>query len=1368
MTLLRRLIAAIGVAFIVVLGTGTMAAASESGGDVMASGQPNLDPESAYEEADGASGNACGVGGGDSDINEAQDLLPVNRWSSIVSHFPRNPDSGITNLDVLVGETSTQMFGGLVFGLSSAMWSMNTSITSMAINFCPIDVIGGQIDNFVGTLGTVILTGGAPLIAAVGAIVIISVLWQMRRGTLAPLKQIAVKGAAIGALAVMTMGAANSWTDGNQHQDAQWDPPWYSPGGLIVEMNNAASGISSGSIEWIMGAMFEETGALVPQDERHGSAHCHWMIESGHNEYQEVVGSGAGLVSGLSQTWVGTTYDAWTRALFGDEYSVSNSDPARDLPHYYIPCRIAEWHADIPNSASDLNDSGSDATPRVAKNHYLNNAFILAGAMPEGQYLSDGTFSPQNTGSAPAITINNNNDLYWSLVAGMCFDPSFDGDGGMEAATTAELNHEFSRVWHGNSSGPSGGLRSMLDRHNEDGNDAATAVCGDFWTHTGPSDENAINDGDGFQVHGSRSNIVDGFGSNSYNDDWGFADSQTDGYPSAAGQVAMVNFMTSANVGGVTFEGIGSMIASISVLILMIPILIVLSLVRLLMVMMMIGLFLSLLMALSPKQNFEAFTKTLKMTIGIILLSIFIQVIFAVIMGIMLMLNDMGAEVLGTGGITYAFWTAVTPWLAALGVHLTFKFLKLPSPLKLGSAMEWGNAMAKQGADSMGAKAGSVTGGGGAGEKSQDMADKLRKRKSGTDGSDSRGSGSDRQAGQEQTEGRKGSQRGVLAKMGAGAAAMGGKAKSRASKEIGGTEATAAAREDVKGIRGKIADMKKDKKAAQRKELDHAKDTAWAKKKELSKQAKGHKKTINALSGKESLNEDEQVALQRAQAGLADVNDAKKATAAGVKAMKKGQKDELNNITDQGKTETSDAKSSARGARTAAIKENWAARKAALAGAAATAGSWANDRRKRLGLQTGLEGKQQRRDSLRAMGQGLKSGANAVGSGMSSGARALPGAALRAAAGANKSEDLTTKQLAGRAARNAAVVGGIGGTAMLGGAPIAAMGGAALLGGGALGARRAWNTMTSKNEGSVRSRVGDSAASVRDSLSGAGRDPAVSPESGSDSGGAGTPPPDGNPGDDQTPPEGPASGPSGGGGSTPVPPTPVGGSGVNPTEPSDGSSGGPNTDSSASTRDSSHRAEGIDPRAGAWQPEDDQAPPANDEAPASADEPERQDNEPPSEAADVPQTSTGQDQAESVPEQQPDAVDVAAERMQRSRDTFGGVAASALSGAAAASRATERLGGAVEDFSPVDDQATVDSQREEKSTREALGDKEKIPGYNAPADDPSSREFSLEEKGGPPPMPPESEPGQFNDGSDVHRSGEDFAERMRRLKGRDR
>lgn len=1465
MALIRRLIAAIGVAFIVVLGTGMAADAAEFGdGELMANSQPELP----YSDAGGSrSANQCGVGGGTSDINEAQNLLPVNRWSNIVSYFPRNPDSGITNLDVLIGETSTQMFGGLVFGFSSAMWSLNTSITSMAVNFCPVDHIGGQIDNFVGTLGSVILTGGAPLIAGVVTIVIISMLWQARRGTLAPLKQLVVKGMAIGALAVMTMGANDAW---NENSDT-WDPPFYSPGGMIVEMNNAAQAISSGSIDSIMDAMATESGSLVPPDERQGSAHCHWMIDSGHQEYSNVVGSGAGLISGLSQTWVGTTYNAWTRALFGDEYSVSNTNPTRDLPHYYIPCRLAEWHADIPNSASDLNDSGSNATPRVAKNHYLNNAFILAGAMPEGQYLSDGTFSPQNTGSAPAIQISTSEDMYWSLVAGLCHNPSFDGDGGLsESVGPDDVNREVDRVWH-----DSGDLRTLAERLN----DASYAeICAGFWTHTDGWESNPMNDPAGwvnskvFEIHGSRSNIVDNFGGGDAN-------------PSAAGQVALVNYMTSNNAGGVTFEGIGSLLASLSVLVVMVPVLIILSLVRLMMVMMMIGLFISLLAALLPKQNFEAFMKTLKMTIGILLLSIFIQVIFAVIMGIMLMLNNIGAEVLGTGGIIYAFWTAVTPWLAVLGVHLTFKFLKLPSPLKLGSAMEWGNAMAKQGADSMGSKAGQATGGaGGAGEKSQGMADKLRKRKDqGNDGSDSRGSGSDRQAGQEQTQSRKGSQRGVLAKVGAGtkaaASRVGSKTASMASKEAGNTAASAAATE----------------KASKAKQLN---------------------KSLQAKTKERQLAELDKMRDQKA-AGQATRED--------IKALKAGHKQERQDISSRTEALASKNKQKAKSARADARKQLWASRKQALKDTAVNTGSWADAKRKSLGLQGGQEGRQQRRESLRSMKRGLKSGVGAVGTGVKKGTRAMPGAALRAAAGANKSENLTTKQLAGRAARNAAVVGGVGAIAMTGGAPLAAMGGAAVLGASGLGARRAWNTMTSKNDGSLRSRVGSVGESVRDSLNVAGRDPEVT--DGDDQGGAasdappssgGDVPPnaggDGQPG--PTPGEGSPT-PDGAGSSeqTPAPqwsnlssseqeyasarkgswqqanrayeqaiadgassedaqdaameamddyqkehsnseldsdagdhameyvhaefaqehgrsledayageswehngasysvsdsgvitatregedsevvsilghgqPRPESG-GVNtgegqPALPQQG--GGPasaslNTSETAPNPFGRTEGQGSDrgdenpasneprqvgtenTRSGAWSP-DVQTP--EDPAPETSNPSAHSDSTP---GADASPADVDGDQPQQPPaESGPDAVDAASDRLNKLRSSAGGITGGAVAGLSAAKRATQGLGDAVENFSPVDDQATIDRQREDKAFREAFsGGDERIPGYNAPAEDPDSRERSLEDKGGYPPRPPEVEPTVVTEDDfapDAHHSGEDLAARMRRVR----
>jgi hypothetical protein len=109
-------------------------------------------------------------------------------------------------------------------------------------------------------------------------------------------------------------------------------------------------------------------------------------------------------------------------------------------------------------------------------------------------------------------------------------------------------------------------------------------------------------------------------------------------------------------------------------------------------IVMMVATVFVLLMSLWPGKDTSTVTKFFAKYVGMSLFVFGIQLIFALITLFTSVLIKAGNDMFGAGSMMAMIWTGVAPVIAVLAIHQIFKLLKIPSPVSLSGAKQWGAA----------------------------------------------------------------------------------------------------------------------------------------------------------------------------------------------------------------------------------------------------------------------------------------------------------------------------------------------------------------------------------------------------------------------------------------------------------------------------------------------------------------------------------------------------------------------------------------------------------------------------------------------------------------------------------------------------
>ena len=258
-------------------------------------------------------------------------VLPAIRWDDASSHLHTRLGGAIW--DDVPQKLQRNGYTENLLSVGNMFWSLTSSATEFSGKFCPLEVVGGTIDDAAATLGKAVLS--SPLPVAGVSLALIGFLWRKRQRGGSP-RQLIGTMVIVALLAVMVAGASASTGGGRDGSSAAYVPGKLSPGWLVVKTNTAISTLAAAPVQALNTV---QVSTKVSSDPLSCLAYTNAM----HAQYQERWGSSlassaaAGVPQTISSMWEQSGLQAWKRAQFG-------TNPYGDR----VYCRLLESYAATP------------------------------------------------------------------------------------------------------------------------------------------------------------------------------------------------------------------------------------------------------------------------------------------------------------------------------------------------------------------------------------------------------------------------------------------------------------------------------------------------------------------------------------------------------------------------------------------------------------------------------------------------------------------------------------------------------------------------------------------------------------------------------------------------------------------------------------------------------------------------------------------------------------------------------------------------------------------------------------------------------------------------------------------------------------
>lgn len=596
-----------------------------------------------------AARSVCGTTAGSTSKAGDSELLPVNRWADATAVMHSRLDNSFLSDTAELMQRHAIISTGMASG--NFMWSLGTGMSAFAINFCMLDKMGGAADGVVATIGNAMLD--STLLTGLVVISIVVLMFQGRKNGQMPWKKMAQKGVVIALFAAMTAGAMASTgggksADANQPYDstkvdAPYVPGVMSPGWIVTTMNNTISSLASAP-----------AAALVLSTNNNGSIDqnnllsCDNYLVSLKQGYQNAYGDtaeslAAGVPLIMSTLWETTGLKTWRTAQFGNSEVDKNSW-----------CRLLEWNAGVRTMSTDAEDDKGE------NNSVGTVRATMARIMDKERAFS---FNYSNISFVPASKADTDKSLVaWAA----CRFMNSDGGGNLQEGAQWKIDTHFELGDKDTKSKPENCASWFTDQSDHAGGF-------DWSSNQDDVQERTTDTGVGNAVYALdvRDFILTLHGNNN-----------------SQGMTAVFAY----NISALAMLAVFGLLA-LSILIAKIA----------MVVMIITGIFM-VIMALLPNAGFDKFGNYLKTLLGINIFTFAIQLLFAMISIITLMLQNLGNSFMGgPGSLVAIFWSGLSPLLAVFLLHMMFtKVLKVPSPFKLSAAMAWGGAVGAAGGAAMG------------------------------------------------------------------------------------------------------------------------------------------------------------------------------------------------------------------------------------------------------------------------------------------------------------------------------------------------------------------------------------------------------------------------------------------------------------------------------------------------------------------------------------------------------------------------------------------------------------------------------------------------------------------------------------------
>lgn len=596
--------------------------------------------------------------------------LPVARWAGGTDQF--HSRLGTKAWNDIAEKMQRQGVISFMYAIGNTAWTTTTGLVETAVNFCVLDKAGGAVDQAAHKLGNAVMKSG--ILAAFVVLSLVVYIWRIGRaaGGGGNSSLIMQKALIVGLFGLMLFGAAASTGGGKNGNEGPYRPGFGSPGWFITTIDN----VVSASANSLTSNLANDAGMIQGAEEgwnvsgpRGGKGNSNLgcapyvkaMKEIYKEKYSTYVGgkkyyeASASVPLMLSAMWEQSGLKMWQKAQFGDRNDYGK----------FSYCRLLEYNADAPRQYTEAG-GGEDA---VSIEHIMRRANAINISMGGEKFkveVDKKNLAFRYSGS------NKWRDRAWVGWAACSYPISPGG---------------------GNDKG-----RWLI--HKDDGvpDSVLAKVCEGFFTER---------DWDGTANNGADGGVSTQNGSDGDGLDWDDSNNDiTETDTTAEAEDFLLSLHGNKNRAGIV-SGFTYMISSVLVGAVFALFAIAILVAKVAALMMMLMIFFMLLVALLPNMSAAKVGDYAKQYFGLSLFAWGAQLLLGVMALITGILIAVGGSVVpeGPGGVMGLMWTGFAPVIAAMCLHLMFKKMRVPSPLKPSSGMAWGQ-MAASGAVAGGAAAG--------------------------------------------------------------------------------------------------------------------------------------------------------------------------------------------------------------------------------------------------------------------------------------------------------------------------------------------------------------------------------------------------------------------------------------------------------------------------------------------------------------------------------------------------------------------------------------------------------------------------------------------------------------------------------------
>lgn len=273
--------------------------------------------------------------------------LPLERWAGSLGTF-HSRTGGLTSFD-WVGKSQRDMIAGNFFSTGDMLWSGVLGMTTWATSFCPLDDVGGKIDEAAAQIG-VIFVGDGNGVSVTGAmsgllvvVLIITTLFKsLRDSSSGPIRAMFAKLLILAGLAFMVNGAMATTDD---------EFGLGSPGWILSKVNTGVTTVAT-----LPASIMQNPGEWNKDLDDQSSMECDVFTAQLRENYWKKYGSwqAAALPMVMNELWEDSGVVAWKKAQFGDNLHADR-----------VYCRLLDHQAGIRPQASmatfNKNWKGPDA-----------------------------------------------------------------------------------------------------------------------------------------------------------------------------------------------------------------------------------------------------------------------------------------------------------------------------------------------------------------------------------------------------------------------------------------------------------------------------------------------------------------------------------------------------------------------------------------------------------------------------------------------------------------------------------------------------------------------------------------------------------------------------------------------------------------------------------------------------------------------------------------------------------------------------------------------------------------------------------------------------------------------------------------------